>query len=462
MSTAQVSFEADNNADGTADTYIQSVTPQGNEFLVNTTTANDQTLPSVAMDGSGNFIVAWQSQGQPMSFFNNIEAQRFDSSGNRVGGEFMVNSVDDTTTNFIPYVGMASDGTFAITWSNTSTPNYDYGGGITSTVYAQVYGPAGNVLMPQFAPGGAAFSTVAFDSNDDFVISWEEDASTDNVKGMSTTEDVYAQEYQLYDLTAVPKTTFDPKVIRSTFRLNSANSDPTAADFWSFDQSGAQVALDADGDLTASYTGFGPDVSNDNVVQEEINNIDSTAISYSQETLTFRFPPVNALSDIPSNWFRLSFGPGGTPTADIQFLPTNTTTTASNIASCAEQVVGTEWVEPDNGDTHAGNQPDRGREESDRLPVHGRLQRLLVCLRPRRRIRHSFRWTPAAQLTPRFGGRVGFMRRWAPSLRLRRAAARTWGRRCRYNSRRSDCSPATPMPRCSRSSTPTPACRQRC
>jgi hypothetical protein len=340
VSTAQVSFEADNNADGTADTYIQSVTPQGNEFLVNTTTANDQTLPSVAMDGSGNFIVAWQSQGQPMSFFNNIEAQRFDSSGNRVGGEFMVNSVDDTTTNFIPYVGMASDGTFAITWSNTSTPNYDYGGGITSTVYAQVYGPAGNVLMPQFAPGGAAFSTVAFDSNDDFVISWEEDASTDNVKGMSTTEDVYAQEYQLYDLTAVPKTTFDPKVIRSTFRLNSANSDPTAADFWSFDQSGAQVALDADGDLTASYTGFGPDVSNDNVVQEEINNIDSTAISYSQETLTFRFPPVNALSDIPSNWFRLSFGPGGTPTADIQFLPTNTTTTASNIASALNKLLG--------------------------------------------------------------------------------------------------------------------------
>ena len=138
---------------------IQCVVPLGGQFQVNTTTANDQTMPSVAMDGSGNFTIAWESQGQPLSFFNNIEAQRYDRDGNRVGNEFMVNSVDLTTTDFDPYVGMANDGTFAITWSDTADPNYivDGGTGYSSAVEAKVYDPQGNILVGQFSPGGPAF-----------------------------------------------------------------------------------------------------------------------------------------------------------------------------------------------------------------------------------------------------------------------------------------------------------------
>src|SRR5207247_1044019 len=41
--------------------YAASGTPLGPEFRVNTFTAQEQLLPSIASDGLGNFVVVWQS-----------------------------------------------------------------------------------------------------------------------------------------------------------------------------------------------------------------------------------------------------------------------------------------------------------------------------------------------------------------------------------------------------------------
>jgi len=43
---------------------LLSVVPDGPEFLVNTYTTSGQSLPSVAMDADGDFVVAWTSGGQ--------------------------------------------------------------------------------------------------------------------------------------------------------------------------------------------------------------------------------------------------------------------------------------------------------------------------------------------------------------------------------------------------------------
>ena len=325
---------------------IQCVVPLGGQFQVNTTTANDQTMPSVAMDGSGNFTIAWESQGQPLSFFNNIEAQRYDRDGNRVGNEFMVNSVDLTTTDFDPYVGMANDGTFAITWSDTADPNYivDGGTGYSSAVEAKVYDPQGNILVGQFSPGGAGFSTIAFDSNDDFAISWQESTTQDNIAGDGGYSDVFAQEYQLYDPPPATRA-FDFKVIRPTVRLNSANTDPTQKDFWPFSQNGAQVALDADGDLTASYSGFGPAVSETNVAQTEINSIVGQQ-TYSQEQITITYQPIYyTLNGVATSGLAVGEGycalsiPGIGTTGDIDFNPGDLATTATNIQTALNKLL---------------------------------------------------------------------------------------------------------------------------
>ena len=48
--------------------YDANGTPVGDEFQVNTYTANDQFvsfLSSVASDSKGNFVVVWESDGSP-------------------------------------------------------------------------------------------------------------------------------------------------------------------------------------------------------------------------------------------------------------------------------------------------------------------------------------------------------------------------------------------------------------
>ncbi len=90
------------NADGT---------PAGGEFLVNSTTANEQRNASVAMDADGDFVVVWQSKAQDSADNWGIYGTRFDSAGNALdvfGGpagvkEFLINTA--TTSDQLAPVG---------------------------------------------------------------------------------------------------------------------------------------------------------------------------------------------------------------------------------------------------------------------------------------------------------------------------------------------------------------------
>jgi hypothetical protein len=66
---------------GGAGTAGAQPSPNGGEFQVNTYTTNDQRVPAVAVDGQGNFVVAWQSyssSGTDTSY-SSIQAQRYDA-----------------------------------------------------------------------------------------------------------------------------------------------------------------------------------------------------------------------------------------------------------------------------------------------------------------------------------------------------------------------------------------------
>ena len=60
--------------------YDANGNPQSGEIQVNTTFANDQQEPAVAMDHNGNFVVVWHSKDQDLSGFG-IYAQRFNAAG---------------------------------------------------------------------------------------------------------------------------------------------------------------------------------------------------------------------------------------------------------------------------------------------------------------------------------------------------------------------------------------------
>ena len=103
---------------------------QGAEFQINTTTANDQANPSVAMDVDGNFVVTWASTGQDGSGWG-IYKREYDADGTANGGEVRVNTT--TTNNQVnPWVAMNPDRDFVVVWGGE-------GSGDTTGVFAQRY-----------------------------------------------------------------------------------------------------------------------------------------------------------------------------------------------------------------------------------------------------------------------------------------------------------------------------------
>ncbi len=103
--------------------------PVGGEFLVNTTTVGDQLDPNVAVDLSGDFTIVWSSTDGSGS---GIFAQRYDSLGNKVGGEFLVN-VTTTGDQTAPAVAMDGQGDMQVSWTSAGQD------GSGTAIYARRY-----------------------------------------------------------------------------------------------------------------------------------------------------------------------------------------------------------------------------------------------------------------------------------------------------------------------------------
>ncbi|MFN8375768.1 MAG: hypothetical protein U0694_23210 [Anaerolineae bacterium] len=159
-------------------------TPLGAEFMVNTTTANEQTYPRVAMDADGDFVVTWMSGVVGISS-DDIYAQRYNAAGIAQGSEFRVNTYTANSQSY-PAVGMDSTGNFVVAW-------HGEGNGDTFGVFAQRYNALGaaqgsefRVNMSTLGPQG--ISWVAMNDNGNFIVIWEGGVS-------SQTPDVFARSY---------------------------------------------------------------------------------------------------------------------------------------------------------------------------------------------------------------------------------------------------------------------------
>jgi len=150
--------------------FASSGAPLGSEFRVNTYTPNTQDDESVASDSSGNFVVVWRSRFQDGSDFG-VFGQRFASSGVPLGSEFRVNTY---TSNYQTYPSVAADGSgnFVVAW--VSFPGQD-GDGLG--VFGQRYASSGAPTGPEFRVN--TFTTqnqyspsVASDSSGNFVVAW--------------------------------------------------------------------------------------------------------------------------------------------------------------------------------------------------------------------------------------------------------------------------------------------------
>ena len=93
----------------------------GGEFLVNTQTKAIQRIPIVDSDRSGNFVVVWMTIGR--NVVPGIYAQRFDRNGIKLGGEFQISDavVDQSTGEYIVDIQLAvsPNGRFVVGWQSS-------------------------------------------------------------------------------------------------------------------------------------------------------------------------------------------------------------------------------------------------------------------------------------------------------------------------------------------------------
>lgn len=222
---------------------------------VNRETANPQFQPSVGMDETGNFVIAWANGGQTLSYFNHISVQRFNRAGERLGNEFQVNA-ETTDITYAPYVALSNSGNFIVTWTTTADVEAVLGQNFNATVNAKVFDSTGSQLVGEFGVGGGGSSMAAFDADDNYIVTWHGLFDTD--AGV-VNSGVRARQFALYDSAGQANNT--PEEIRPEFRINSSTTDVTDPTLWPDDQWRAQPAIDADGDIAIIYEGYGPDVS---------------------------------------------------------------------------------------------------------------------------------------------------------------------------------------------------------
>ncbi|WP_298622295.1 DUF4347 domain-containing protein, partial [uncultured Zoogloea sp.] len=166
-----------------AQRYNSSGVAQGSEFRVNTTTTYDQLEAAVAMDASGNFVIAWHSWSQDAVNTDGIYAQRYNSSGVAQGSEFLVNTY--TTDNQTePSVAMDASGNFVIAWQSFGQDGDNEG------IYAKRYNSSGVVQGSEFhvstyTTSNQDLPVVAMDSSGNFVVVWEsnQDGSGNGIYG---------------------------------------------------------------------------------------------------------------------------------------------------------------------------------------------------------------------------------------------------------------------------------------
>lgn len=176
------SLDQDSNGEGIfAQIYDSAGNEIGGEIAVNNSTFGDQFNPVVGIDGSGNFTIAWTSD---TGFVVSVRARRFTNTGITIGNEFTVNTTgaDDQDT---PAIAMNANGDFVVAWESA---NQDGSG---DGVYAQRYSNTGaevggEIAVNTFTTSNQDDPSVAIDADGNFLVAWEsngQDGSGDGVYG---------------------------------------------------------------------------------------------------------------------------------------------------------------------------------------------------------------------------------------------------------------------------------------
>ncbi|HZF95895.1 MAG TPA: hypothetical protein VEZ20_13610, partial [Allosphingosinicella sp.] len=166
----------------------------GGEFRVNTATNSHQMTPSLAALPNGGFVAVWQDAslvGGDTSF-QAVKAQIFDAAGAKVGGEVLVNT-SVLGSQGRPEVAVNADGTILVAWRHAHE-TLDVRGQMFTAAGGRiggelVFGETAGFLSPSVAAGPAGA----------FVVSWYSLTPLDDQNGGSLAQLVDAAGAKLGD-----------------------------------------------------------------------------------------------------------------------------------------------------------------------------------------------------------------------------------------------------------------------
>lgn len=113
----------------------QPVFSGSTEFLINSTSTNDQSSPAIATLQDGSYVVTWVSWGQDGSL-GGLFAQRFGVGGIKYGPELAVNT-RSASSQESPGITALKDGGYVITWVSNLQDGAGWG------IYLQQYNASG-------------------------------------------------------------------------------------------------------------------------------------------------------------------------------------------------------------------------------------------------------------------------------------------------------------------------------
>ena len=241
----------------------------GAEFLVNSQVSSSQFTPNVAELASGGFVISWDD----WSGFD-MKAQLFDASGGRAGVEFRVNTRTDGLEEYGDIVGLTGGG-FVATWRTTDS-TVD---GSNDAVMGQIFDSTGRRVGSEFlinsrVTGYQNEPTLAALANGGFAVAWNtsdptQDGSDSAIKAQifSATGSRLGGEFQVNS--QVANRQYDPQIVGLTdggFAATWVTFDPLqdgsgfAVKAQIFDVSGNKVGSEFLVETLATGTQFLPEI----------------------------------------------------------------------------------------------------------------------------------------------------------------------------------------------------------
>jgi|GEM_PF-654139 len=220
-----------------AQRYNNSGDTLGGNFLVNESgTGSDHYDPCVAANDSG-FVIAWYDYRNGTY---DIFAQRYDAAGDTLGGNILVNDDGGSYDQYEPKIA-ANDSGFVITW-------YDYRSGSNWEIYAQRYNAAGDTMDDNFMvnddmSGNEHYYPSVAVNDSGFVVAWYDNRVN------SYGYDIFCQRFD------TASDTLGPNFL--------VNSDSGTTDQWD-----ASAVMDAAGNSVVVWYDLRHDDGNWNIVDQ--------------------------------------------------------------------------------------------------------------------------------------------------------------------------------------------------